>query len=143
VHGLSQKVLKQLKDLQLGDLIHVLWLDASRGKLETVEQMREGGAAGAEIDLPVSSWGIYIGTFGKIAKHVVLVASQWLYCEQYGQIDCTVIPLGTVENITVIKPKAMTVENVQVCQQAFIHGRARRLMRRIAFFGNEFWGSER
>jgi hypothetical protein len=35
--------------------------DASRGKLETVEELRETGASGAEIDLPVTSYGVYIG----------------------------------------------------------------------------------
>ena len=130
-------MLKQLSDLQLGDLIEVTWLDASRGRLETVEELREAGVPGAEIDLPVISYGVYIGTFGKIAKHIVLVASQWLFAQGYGQIDCTIIPVGTVENIRVLLPKLMNAENVQVCQQAFIHGRARRLMRRITLLGNE------
>lgn len=134
---MSEKVVEQLKRLRLGDLIEVTWLDASRGKLETVEELREAGAAGAEIDLPVTSYGIYIGTFGRIAKHVVLVASQWLFSQGYGQIDCTIIPLGTVENIRVLMSKLMNMENVRVCQQAFIHGRARRLLRRITIFGNE------
>jgi len=133
----SKKVLKQLGELQLGDLIEVTWLDASRGRLETVEELREAGVPGAEIDLPVISYGVYIGTFGKIAKHIVLVASQWLFAQGYGQIDCTIIPVGTVENINVLKPKLMNAKNVHVCQQAFIHGRARRLMRRITIFGNE------
>jgi len=134
---MSKKVLKQLSELQPGDLVEVRWLDASRGKVETVEEMREAGASGAEIDLPVTSYGVYIGAFGKIAKHIVLVASQWLFAQGYGQIDCTIIPVGTVENINVLKPKLMNAENVHVCQQAFIHGRARRLMRRITIFGNE------
>ena len=128
---------KQLSELQLGDLVEVIWLDASKGRLETVEEMRESGASGAEIDLPVTSYGIYIGAFGKIAKHIVLVASKWLYAQGYGQIDCTIIPLGTVENIRVLLPKLMDAENVRVCQQAFIHGRARRLMRRITLLENE------
>jgi hypothetical protein len=134
--GMSKKVLKQLSDLQLGDLVEVTWLDASRGKLETVEELREAGAAGAEIDLPVQSYGVYIGAFGKIAKHIVLVASQWLFAQGYGQIDCTIIPVGTVQNISVLVSKLMDAESVRVCQQAFIHGRARRLMRRITIFGD-------
>jgi len=134
---MSKKVLKQLSELQLGDLIEVTWLDASRGKLETVEELREAGVSGAEIDLPVTSYGVYIGTFGKIAKHIALVASQWLFAQGYGQIDCTIIPVGTVENIRVLQPKLMNTENIRVCQQAFIHGRARRLMRRITIFGND------
>ena len=130
------KLQKQLEDIELGDLVEVTWLDASRGKLETMEQMREGGATGAEIDLPVSSWGIYIGVFGKVAQHIVLVANRWLYSEGYGQIDCTIIPLGTVQDIKLLKAGVMNLEKVRVCQQAFIHGRARRMMRTIAIFGN-------
>jgi hypothetical protein len=122
---------------ELGDLVQVTWVDASRGKLETVEELREAGAIGVEIDLPVVTYGVYIGVFGKIAKHIVVVASQWLYSEGYGQIDCTIIPLGIIQSITVLKPKAMNAKNVRVCQQAFIHGRARRLLRRITIFGNE------
>ena len=128
---------KQLGELHLGDLVEVTWLDASKARLETVEEMRESGASGAEIDIPVTSYGVYVGVFGKNAKHIVLVASQWLYVQGYGQIDCTIIPVGTVENIRVLLPKLMDVENVRVCQQAFIHGRARRLMRRITILGNE------
>lgn len=130
------KLQKQLQGIQLGDLVEVTWLDASRGKLETMEQMREGGASGAEIDLPVSSWGIYIGVFGRVAQHIVLVANRWLYSEGYGQIDCTIIPLGTVQDIRLLKSGVMNLEKVRVCQQAFIHGRARRMMRTITIFGN-------
>ena len=63
--ALNKKVLKRLGELQLGDLLEVTWLDASRGKLETVEELRESGAAGAEVDLPVQSYGVYMGAFGK------------------------------------------------------------------------------
>jgi hypothetical protein len=122
---------------ELGDLVQVRWVDASRGKLETVQELREAGASGAEIDLPVVTYGVYIGVFGKIAKHIVVVASQWLYSEGYGQIDCTIIPLGIIQSIAVLKPKVMNAKNVRVCQQAFIHGRARRLLRRITTLGNE------
>jgi len=54
--ALNKKVLKQLSELQLGDLVGVTWLDASKGRLETVEEMRESGVSGAEIDLPVTSY---------------------------------------------------------------------------------------
>ena len=64
-------MLKQLSELQLGDLVEVTWLDASKDRLETVEEMRESGASGTEIDLPVTSYGAYLGTFGKIAEHTL------------------------------------------------------------------------
>lgn len=49
-------MLKQLSELQLGDLVEATWLDASKGRLETVEDMRESGVSGAEIGLPVTSY---------------------------------------------------------------------------------------
>jgi len=122
---LNKKVVKQLSELQLGDLVEVAWLDASKGRLETVEEMRESGASEAEIDLPVTSYGVYIRAFGKIAKHIVVVASKWLYAQGYGQIDCTIIPVGTVENIRVLMPKLMDAENVRDCQQACKKGGCR------------------
>ena len=69
--ALNKKVLKQLSELQLGDLVEVTWLDASKDRLETVEEMRESGVSGAEIDLPVTSYGAYLGAFGKIAEHTL------------------------------------------------------------------------
>ena len=52
---MNKKVLK-LSELQLGDLVGVTWVDASKDRLETVEEMRESGVSGAEIDLPVTSY---------------------------------------------------------------------------------------
>ncbi len=120
-----------LKKLHPGDSVKVEWLDASRGKIETVEKFTEAGAEGAEIDLPVNSFGVFIGIFGKKRRHVVLVASQWVYCRGLGQIDCTVIPLGTVEKVTLIQSGVMEGRDVRACQTAFIHSRTVRLTERI------------
>ena len=68
---MNKKVLKQLSELMLGDLVGVTWVDASKGRLETVEKMQKSGASGAEIDLPVTSYGVYLGAFGKIAMHTL------------------------------------------------------------------------
>jgi len=48
---------KQIKGLQPGDLVRIEWFDASVGK------SLSGGLAG--IDVPVKSWGIYIGLLGQ------------------------------------------------------------------------------
>ncbi len=120
-----------LKKLHPGDLVKVEWLDASRGKIETSEKYTEAGAEGAEIDLPVNSFGVFIGIFGRKKRHIVLVASQWIYCRGLGQIDCTVIPLGTVEKIVLMQGGVMDGKDVRACQTAFIHSRTVRLTERI------------
>jgi hypothetical protein len=56
-----KEVDKQVKDLQSGDLVKIEWVDASVGK------SLSGGLAG--IDVPVKSWGIYIGVLGQKNKH--------------------------------------------------------------------------
>jgi hypothetical protein len=48
---------KQVKGLSPGDLVRVEWFDASIGK------SLNGGMAG--IDVPVKSWGIFLGVLGQ------------------------------------------------------------------------------
>lgn len=52
-----KEVIKQVKGLTLGDLVKVDWFDASIGK------SLSGGLNG--IDVPVTSWGIFIGVLGQ------------------------------------------------------------------------------
>jgi hypothetical protein len=56
-----KEVDKQVKDLQPGDLVRIEWFDASVGK------SLSGGLAG--IDVPVKSWGVYIGLLGQKNRH--------------------------------------------------------------------------
>jgi hypothetical protein len=60
----AKKGLKKVfKSLNPGDLVCVEWCDASVGK---------SSGSGVCIDVPVKSWGIYVGLFGERAKHIVL-----------------------------------------------------------------------
>jgi hypothetical protein len=56
-----KEVDNQVKDLQPGDLVRIEWFDASVGK------SLSGGLVG--IDVPVKSWGIYIGVLGHKNKY--------------------------------------------------------------------------
>jgi hypothetical protein len=46
---------KQLESLSVGDLICVDWCDASCG---------ESLDSGVDVDVPVKSWGLFVGTMG-------------------------------------------------------------------------------
>ena len=124
---MSKQILKQLEPIKPGDLIRVDWLDASRGRMETTRELREMGAAGATIDSPVKTYGIFIGLFGAKSKHVVTVASFWTFTSvaDYGQVDTMIVPIGCVENIAVLLPQVLDVAQVRLCQAAFIDGRCR------------------
>lgn len=137
---MSKAVLKALEQVKPGDLICVDWLDASRGKIETVRELREVGVPGAVIDSPVKSYGVFIGLFGKRSKHIVMVASLWVFTAvaDYGQVDTTIIPVGTVENVCVVQHAILDVDRVRLCQAAFMMGRCHHYLRRFQIRGRTF-----
>ncbi len=58
---------KVFASLRPGDLVCVEWCDASVGK---------SSSSGVSIDIPVRSWGLYVGVFGQRTKHIVLGSKQ-------------------------------------------------------------------
>jgi len=84
---------KVLEELNSGDLICVEWCDASTGKTST-----NGGA----IDVPVKSWGVYVGLFGKRAKHIVLAQNCFEYADGLFDLDYTAIPLSWAIGVTIL-----------------------------------------
>jgi hypothetical protein len=137
---MSKNVLKVLENIKPGDLICVDWLDASRGRIETMRELREVGSSGAIIDSPVKSYGVFIGLFGRKSKHIVLVASLWVFTAvaDYGQVDSTIIPLGCVEGVRVVQLAVLDVERVKLCMSAFLQGRCYHYHRRFQFKGRTF-----
>ena len=133
-------MLKALESVKPGDLICVDWLDASRGRIETMRELREVGAAGAVIDSPVKSFGVFLGLFGKRSKHIVLMASLWVFTAvaDYGQVDTTIVPIGVVETIRVIQSSVMDAERLRLCQAAFMQGRCYHYRRRFQINGRTF-----
>ena len=59
-----KEILTQIKGLVAGDLICVEWYDASIGK------SLSNGLSG--IDVPVKSWGVFIGILGQKNKRIIL-----------------------------------------------------------------------
>jgi hypothetical protein len=87
-----KEVVKKVKGLSLGDLIRVEWFDASIGK------SLSGGLSG--IDVPVQSWGIFLGVLGEKNKHIVLAQNTFRYADGLYDIDYTAIPTAWATNIT-------------------------------------------
>jgi len=115
-------VLKQIRDLQPGDLVRVEWFDASIGK------SLSGGLAG--IDIPVQSWGIYIGLLGQKNKHIILAQNNFRYADGLYDIDYTAIPLAWTINIQAIAKNHVQPENAKQLLNSFLTGGRRTLPKR-------------
>jgi len=118
---MSRQVLKQIKSLQPGDLIRVEWTDASIGKSLT---------SGAEVDIPVKSWGIYVAVLGKRNKHIVLAQNRFEYSNGMYDVDYTAIPLSWALKITVISAQEVGSKEAVQLLKSFLAGHCRTLKRR-------------
>jgi len=112
--------LKQIKSLQLGDLIRVEWTDASIGK----------SLGGGEIDVPVTSYGIYLGVLGAKSKHIILAQNSFRYSNGLFDVDYTAIPVAWGVKITVVGKGEIDIETGQALLNSFLRGRSRTLKRR-------------
>jgi len=116
-----KRVQEQLKELEPGDLVQVEWFDASIGK---------SIASGPEVDIPVESWGIYIGVLGKQRKHIVLAQNSFRYSADLYDIDYTSIPLTWTINISIITQGVVSLEEANLLLKSFLAGRRRTMKRR-------------
>jgi hypothetical protein len=117
---MSKTVLRQLKKLQPGCLICVTWFDASIGKALT----------SGEIDIPVRSWGIYLGLLGDKMQHLILAQNTFKYNANLFDVDYTSIPVSWQMRITVINPDEVNKETAGILLNSFLQGHRRILKRR-------------
>ena len=89
-----KEIPSQIKSLTAGDLVLVEWCDASIGK------SLSNGVSG--IDVPVKSWGVFIGLLGQRTKHVILAQNCFRYSDGLYDIDYTAVPVPWTTNATVI-----------------------------------------
>jgi len=110
----SKKSLKKVfGSLRPGDLVCVEWCDASVGK---------SSGSGISIDVPVKSWGVYVGLFGERAKHIVLAQNSFRYSDGLYDLDYTAIPASWALDLTVIA-KSLVNSFLLGGRRAFNHQR--------------------
>jgi len=108
-----KEILKQIKNMRPGSLLRVEWFDASTAKT----------AMGGPIDVPVKSWGIFLGIFGEKNKHVILAQNNFRMTEEgLYDIDYTAIPATWAVSVYVISPNEISDEETQTLIQSFIAG---------------------
>jgi len=116
---MSKQVLRQLKELEIGDLVRVEWVDASVGK----------SLGSGNIDVPVFSYGIYLGCLGERHKHIILAQNGFRYSNGVFDVDYTAIPVSWGTKVTVVKPKEVNLVTAQILLTSFLQGRTRTLKR--------------
>ena len=112
---------KYLENLQVGDLVRVEWFDASIGK------SLSGGLSG--IDVPVQSWGIFIGVLGEKNKHIILAQNNFRYADGLYDIDYTAIPAAWTVNVAVIAKNHVPPEEAKQLLNSFLVGGKRTFAR--------------
>jgi hypothetical protein len=90
---LSKQDLRLLEHVKPGDLIAVDWCDASTGK-----SSMNGGA----IDVPVQSWGIYLGVIAGRVQHIILAQNSFCFTDSAFDLDYTAIPVGWTVEVKVL-----------------------------------------
>jgi len=127
---IMREVRKQIKDLQLGDLIRVRWFDACKGEARIDEQSEE---AKVQFDIPVTSWGVFLGLVGEKTKHVLLIRDHFQMNASSGvyDIDFNVVPIGMIHAIEVLKRSELEPHVAELLQQAFLKARTSRRKGRI------------
>ena len=109
-----KEVIKQVKGLSLGDLVRVDWFDASIGK------SLSGGIGG--IDVPVQSWGIFLGVLGEKNKHIILAQNSFRYTDGVYDIDYTAVPMTWTANITALTKAHVPPEDAKQLLNSFLQG---------------------
>jgi len=133
---LVREVRKQIKGLQLGDLIRVRWFDACKGEARIDEQSDE---AKVQFDIPVTSWGVFLGLVGEKTKHVLLIRDHFQMNASLGvyDIDFNVVPIGMIHTIEVLKRSELEPKVAELLQQAFLKARTNKRKGRIILHLNK------
>ena len=110
-----------LSELVKGDLIRVDWFDASRGQSLTIR---------GRLDIPVSSWGIYLGILGQKRRHIVLAQNSFKLNNEFYDVDYTCIPVSFLDGVTVIHKAELPPNVAELLLLSFTSGRRRIIKRR-------------
>lgn len=107
-----KEILNRIRGLAAGDLVMLEWHDASIGK------SLSNGVSG--IDVPVKSWGVYIGTLGQKRKHIILAQNCFRYSDGLYDIDYTAVPVPWTTNATVIAKTHVAADEAKQLLNSFL-----------------------
>jgi len=119
-----KQILKQMENVKPGDLIAVDWCDASVGK---------SSGSGMTIDVPVKSWGIFVGLIGDRVKHIVIAQNSFRYADGLFDLDYTAIPMGWALGVSVLLKAHIQSESASMLVNSFMMGGHRSMNRPRTF----------
>ncbi len=109
-----------LEELTPGDLVVVYWTDASIGT---------GYGGGSSIEIPVRSWGVYIGSFGE-PQHLILSQNDFDYHKELRMEDYSAIPITWTTKVQVLEPQHVNPAEAETMLRNILLGDAHRRRRR-------------
>ena len=121
---MKQGLKQQVKALMIGCLVRVEWYDASVGK-----SLTQGTS---NIDVPVNSWGIYLGVLGEKNKHIILAQNTFRYADGLYDVDYTAVPLVWTSALINVNPNEFPPDEAKSLLTSFLAGRSRTLKRRVS-----------
>jgi len=113
---MNKQILKQIKALQLGDLVEIFWLDASKGEARVQKKVKSK----TQFDILVQSTGYFIGVAGQKTKHVILVRDAFQLSSDVYDIDWNCVPIGMIDRVNVARPGALNLQLATHLQKAFL-----------------------
>ena len=113
---MNKQILKKVKALQLGDLVEIFWLDASKGEA----RIRKKTKAKTQFDIPVQSTGYFIGIAGQKTKHVILVRDAFQLSSDVCDIDWNCVPVGMIYEVKVARLSALNPQLATHLQKVFL-----------------------
>lgn len=108
---MSRQVLRLLENVKPGALICCTWCDASIGKSRANRGI---------IDVPVKSWGIFVGLIGTKVKHIVIAQNSFRYADGLYDLDYTAVPVGWAINVQVIEEQHVPKEVADSLIESFV-----------------------
>ena len=132
---MNKEVLRQVKGLQLGDLVRVHWFDASKGEARVDRDVESR----IQFDIPVTSWGVFLGVVGERTKHLLLIRDHFQMNEALGvyDIDFNVVPVGMIHGVELLKQGELELNVAVLLQQAFLRARTTKRKGRILIYTKE------
>jgi hypothetical protein len=79
------------------------------------------------IDVPVKSWGIYVGLIGDKVKHIVLAQNSFRYADGFFDLDYTAVPLSWTVAVSVLIKEHIPAELAIKLVNSFMMGGHRTL----------------
>jgi hypothetical protein len=75
------------------------------------------------IDVPVKSWGVYLGILGEKSRHLVLAQNVIKFSVGVYDVDYTAVPLSWATNVTVVGPGCVDPLIAKQLLESFASGR--------------------